>query len=161
MGKKPKKEEPARDGGGGPEKEKGKEGKGKKQGDRRSRQRNRGTAGRWHRHLTKESRDLTRISLTGAPAEGDDKYEEKKTGDAARPRLSARKNLLNRPFVRSVVSVDLKGPRMKIIRKDGFTVERSRYNYLAEEYQFRRSEFSVSMLLETAGRRSIRDQRAE
>lgn len=58
-------------------------------------------------HLTKECRDLTRISLTAVRREGDGKYEGKKSGEAA-SRLSARKNLLNRPFVRYVVSVALK-----------------------------------------------------
>lgn len=62
---------------------------------------------RWHCHLTKECRDLTRISLTAVRREGDGKYEGKKSGEAA-SRLSARKNLLNRPFVRYVVSVALK-----------------------------------------------------
>lgn len=46
--------------------------------------------GRWHCHLTKECRDLTRISLTAVWPEGDGKYEEKKSGDTAAAFIGAK-----------------------------------------------------------------------
>lgn len=45
---------------------------------------------RWHCHLTKECRDLTRISLTAAWPEGDGKYEEKKSEGAATAFIGAK-----------------------------------------------------------------------
>lgn len=55
----------------------------------RSRQRQ-ARVGRWHRHLTKEFRGLTRISLTAARPKGDDKYEEKKSRGTATAFIGAK-----------------------------------------------------------------------
>ena len=78
-----------------------------------------GRGGRWHCHLTKECRDLTRISLTAAWPEGDGKYEEKKSGGTTTAFIGA-KELVKQtvcPFRR--FRLPLNGPWAKIIRKDG------------------------------------------